>query len=181
MTCVVAVAHRGDVWMGADSAGVSDLDLRIRADMKVWVDRPFVFGFCGSFRAGQLLRHKFTCPEPAYDVGEFMIVEFVDALRETLAAGGHTKVKDNVESIDSEFLVGVGGRIFHVESDFQVGEHPEPFSAIGCGYPYALGALETVKGTPRQRITRALEVAEKYSAGVRRPFHVVQLRGVRRG
>ncbi len=54
MTCIAAVAHEGNVWMGADSAGVSGLALAVRRDPKIYRVGDFLFGFTSSFRMGQL-------------------------------------------------------------------------------------------------------------------------------
>lgn len=177
MTCVAALVDDGHIYIGADSAGVdANLDLRVRADSKLWVDEPFVFGFCGSFRMGQLLRHHFNPPRRQADkeLDEFMCVDFIDAVRLCLSDGGYMRVKDEVEE-GGNFIVGYESRLFEIEGDFQVAEYFEPYAAIGCGFPYALAVLEVTKGPPRRRITRALEVAEKYSAGVRSPFSIVKL------
>ena len=36
MTCIAAIAEKGKVYIGGDSAGVAGLDLTIRADEKVF-------------------------------------------------------------------------------------------------------------------------------------------------
>lgn len=43
------------------------------------------------------------------------------------------------------------------------------FDAIGCGRPYALGALAVTGGDPVRRVERAVRVAERFNAGVRGP------------
>lgn len=63
MTCIVGLVHGDTVYMGADSAGVSGLDLRLRKDSKVFLRGEFVMGFTTSFRMGQLLQHKFVPPQ----------------------------------------------------------------------------------------------------------------------
>ena len=71
------------------------------------------------------------------------------------------------------FIIGVRGRIFIVESDYQVIEPAARFAAVGSGAPYALGSLATSKGSPVARVRQALAVAERFCAGVRAPFHVL--------
>ena len=43
MTCIAAVAHEGNVWMGADSAGVAGLALAVRRDPKIYRVGDFLF------------------------------------------------------------------------------------------------------------------------------------------
>lgn len=172
MTCVVAIEHKGNIWMGADSAAVDEGGhIQVRADHKVWVNSPFVFGFAGSFRLGQLLHWKLALPVQgdAQTTEEFMCSTFIDSVRGCLEDGGYSA------EAGSDFLVGYNRRLFCVESDFQVAEALHPHMAIGSGSPYALGALRGKAGTPRQRLLHALTAAEAFSAGVRAPFHIVKL------
>ena len=70
------------------------------------------------------------------------------------------------------------GRIFEIESDYQVGERAEPFNAVGCGQDLALGALyaaEHLASRPRARIELSLAAAANFSAGVYPPFRIEEL------
>ena len=182
MTCVVGLVDRGRIILGADSAGVSDLDLTVRADEKVFKNGPFVIGICGSFRMGQLLRYSFTPPTMPKDeknLFRYMVTDFVDGVRITLKDGGFAKKENEVESAtESAFLVGVWGRLFKLDEDYQVGEHVLPYNAVGCGYPFAMGSLHTVPAsvTPKGKVKKALEAAEQFSGGVRGPYHYVETR-----
>lgn len=174
MTCIAAVAEAGVVWMAADSAGVAGLALTVRRDPKIYRVADFLFGFTSSFRMGQLLGYKFSPPQhhAEWDIERYMTTVFVDALRQTLKDGGFARNDSGVEQA-GEFLVGYRGRIFRVCSDYQVGENVDPFDAVGCGADLALGALHaTREKSPAERVLMALEAAEAFSAGVRRPFRV---------
>jgi hypothetical protein len=175
VTCIVGLAEGGKVYIGADSAGVDGgLSLGIRADRKVFRNGDFIMGFTSSFRMGQLLAVKLTPPRwhPEDDPWRYMVGDFIDAVRTCLTAGGYSSKNNNVETGGS-FLVGFQKRLFHVESDFQVGERIDCFDATGCGESYALGSLsETKNEKPKSRVLRALAAAERFSAGVKGPFHV---------
>lgn len=174
MTCIVAIAHGGKVYVGADSAGVCGLDLRVRADRKVFANGDFLMGFTTSFRMGQLLQHSLSPPKrrPDRDVLAFMSVEFVDAIRECLKHGGFAK-KSSEQEEGGDFIVGYAGRIFTVHGDYQVAECSDSAAAVGCGSAYALGALfANRKRSPRERVKEALLAAEAHSAGVRGPFYI---------
>ena len=173
MTCIVAIAHKGTVYMGGDSAGVGGLDLVQRRDKKVFRNGPFIIGFCGSFRAGQVLQYKFAAPTraPDQDVFDYMVCQFIDSARNALKDAGVAKIENNVEEGEL-FLVGYQGRLFRVDEDFHVGESVHDFDAIGCGERYALGSLHsTIKTDPTKRLSLALEAAETFCAGVRGPFY----------
>lgn len=178
MTCCIAIAEKGKVWMGADSAGVSGLDMQVRHDRKVFRNGPMVFSFTSSFRLGQLLRWSFTPPgrDPRVNVERYMATTFINAVRDCFKAGGYAKKESEVESAGC-FLVGYEGQIFEVHSDYQVAQPSNSpvegceFAAIGCGDNAAMGALyATPKLSPVRRIHIALAAAERFSAGVRGPF-----------
>jgi hypothetical protein len=177
MTCIAAVAHEGNVWMGADSAGVAGFALTVRRDPKIYRVGEFLFGFTSSFRMGQLLGYQFTPPthHREWSAERYMATVFIDALRGTMKAGGFAGTERGAE-VAGEFLAGYRGRIFRIGCDYQVGENVESFDAVGCGADIALGALHSTRDkAPRNRVILALQAAEAFSAGVRQPFRVEQM------
>jgi ATP-dependent protease HslVU (ClpYQ) peptidase subunit len=172
VTCIVAITQGGTVYMGADSEGSDGLFLHLRKDTKLCRVGAFLFGFTTSFRMGQLLRYKFQPPmhHPDVAIELYMATDWIDALRNTFKAGGFAETKDGRE-VGGQFLVGYKGRIFHIYSDYQVGEVAADFDACGCGHELALGAMHANKHDgPYARMRAALEAAEAFSAGVRGPF-----------
>jgi ATP-dependent protease HslVU (ClpYQ) peptidase subunit len=179
VTVIVGLVEDGHVYIGADSAGVAGYNLSIRADAKVFRNGPFVMGFTSSFRMGQLLRWSFTPPEHKSGVSDaqFMATTFVDAIRECFRSGGYIK-KDNERESGGTFIVGYNGRVWSVEDDFQVGEFEDGYAAVGCGASIAVGALYATEHLrARSRIRKALQAAERHSAGVRAPFRIVKTKG----
>lgn len=178
MTCIVGLVEKGKVFIGGDSAGVSHLDYSIRKDEKVFKNGEFIFGFTTSFRMGQLLRYKLNVPEQhpnEKDDYKFLVVDFIDAVKNCLKDNDFaSKDRDVVKG--GTFLVGYRGNLYLIESDFQVGKVNKPFDSVGCGESYALGAMEVIlseKTTAQEKIFKALDVAQKFSAGVREPFNIV--------
>lgn len=180
MTCIVGIVENGTVYMGGDSAGVGGhYDLVVRADRKVFTKDGFVFGFTSSFRMGQLLRYALVIPKrhPDKDLFEFLVTEFMDAVRNCLKNGGYA-TKDKEEERGGIFLLGHTGRLFRIDSDYQVGEAVQPYEAVGCGEGFATGALfATPRMAASDRVLLALQAAQAHSAGVRAPFHVEVLPG----
>lgn len=176
MTVIVGLVHGGRVLLGGDAAGISGYDLTIRNDPKVFVSGPYVLGFTSSFRMGQLLRWSLQPPAPpeAGDLDRFMCTTWVDAVRDCLKAGGWAR-KDNEQETGGKFLVGVSGRLFVVETDYQVGEPVDGYAAVGCGEDFALGALYATAAVAdaEERVRLALAAAERHSAGVRGPYRLV--------
>ena len=180
MTCVVGIAERGAVFLGADAIAVGGYAMQTRATPKVFRHGPFVIGCANSFRAADVIRYRFE-PPPPYDADDdlhrYMATAFVDALRDALKSHGVTVIENNAEEVPANLLVGIRGRLFVIDDDFHVGESCHAFDAVGCGSDLALGALHALGGTgsPRTRLTKALHAAQAFSAGVRGPFTFVTL------
>ncbi|MEV3995797.1 hypothetical protein ACIPJG_29405 [Streptomyces halstedii] len=172
MTVIVGIAHKGRVHLGADSAGVSGLQLTVRRDPKVFRNGPYVLGFTTSFRMGQLLRFAFEPPHPTGDLDRFMVTTWTNALRACLKDGGYAR-KDSEQEQAGTFLVGIHGRLYSIWDDYQVAEHADDYAAVGCGDELALGALHATADLglpPRRRLTAALAAADHHSAGVTGPY-----------
>ena len=174
MTCIVGLVDKGSVYIGGDSAGIAGLSISIRADEKVFSNGPFIMGFTTSFRMGQILRYKFDPPQQTVkqDDMTYMVTSFIDAVRQCFANNGFG---DKEATRGGNFLVGYKGKLYNIESDFQVGVPAEAFDAVGCGSDLALGALYASKGkTPEQRITLGLGAAAFFNAGVAAPFLIMK-------
>ena len=175
MTCIVGIAKEGTVYVGADSAGVDEQwNLVLRADRKVFVRDSMVFGFTSSFRMGQLLRYSLVVPESSATISleDYMSTTFIDAVRSCLKLGGFAE-KDKDAEKGGVFLIGYLGRLFCIQSDYQVAESLDGYYAIGYGANPALGALYATRDKePEERIRIALEAAERFNVGVRGPFHM---------
>ena len=123
MTCIVGLVHEGVVYIGGDRAGVAGLSLVVRADEKVFRNGDFLMGFTTSFRMGQLLRYKLDPPRrhPDDRVAKYMVVDFINAVRECLKAGGWASKEKEIEQ-GGTFLVGYSGHLFTVQGDYQAGQ-----------------------------------------------------------
>ena len=163
--------------LGADSAGTAGYDRTIRKDRKVFTNGELIFGFTSSFRMGQLL--EFNLSPPPINEGQeaynYAVKSLIPAIRDTLRSGGYTSTNNGREE-GGIFLVGFRGRLFRIDSDFQVGESAINVESVGCGEAYALGAMHALKeAEPMERLQAGLEAAATFSAGVAGPFHFVEL------
>lgn len=179
MTCIVGfVDNNKNITLGGDSAGVAGLNITIRNDPKVFKKDNMVFGYTSSFRMGQLLRFKLRVPKHRVEEKsdyEYMCTDFIDSIRKCLKDNGYTNVNNNEETI-GVFIVGYRGSLYTIESDLQVAMDRDPYVSCGCGVYYALGSLNTSDDKkPKNKVLKALETAEKFSGGVRRPFNIVTL------
>jgi len=183
VTAIAAIAENGVVYMGGDSAGVNvgNLELRTRKDTKVFKKGLFLIGFTTSFRMGQLLKYYFVPPEHPenMDIETYMNTFFIDYVKICFKNGGYGKIDGNNDS-GGKFIVGYKGQLFSVDNDFQVAISSCNYEACGCGDDLCLGSLYTtskIKMNPKKRIRIALAAAEEFSAGVRKPFNVLSMKG----
>ncbi len=186
MTCIVGIVHEGEIFMGGDSAGVGGLSIVSRIDEKVFRSGPYLIGYTSSFRMGQLLRYhlKVAKRDPDVSAMEHMVTAFIPAVRHCFLEGGYTWKSEDM-TYGGEFLVGYDGHLFHIESDFQVGEARNGYDACGCGSDIALGAIHAIRGSsysagkihPAGQVEMALSAAQEFSAGVRGPWTVVSSKG----
>lgn len=180
MTCIVGLVHQGEVFIGGDSAGVAGYDFTVRADKKVFTNGEFVIGFTTSFRMGQILRYAFKPPrrEESKDIFEYMVTDFVDAVRQAFTAKGYLRKENEVES-GGVFVVGYRGRLFIIDSDYQVAEAMANYTSVGSGSDLAKGSLFSTKNselTPEERIEIALSAAQEHNAGVGAPFYMEKIK-----
>jgi len=172
-TCIVGLRTETAVYIGGDSQGVDGwLGRAIRVDEKVFRKGRMIFGFTSSFRMGQILRYSFSPPSQKVDEDDYKYLcgAWVDSLISCLKDKGYAKVENNV-STGGTFLLGFNGRLYRIESDFQIAERVEPYDAIGC----ALSILTEKRIRPEAMVKRALEAAEQFSAGVAGPFVIEKL------
>ena len=177
MTCIIGLVAEGTIYMGGDSMAAAGWESRVTKLPKVFKRDDFLIGYSTSFRMGQLLQHQLVIPPCGErSVMDYMVTAFVENVRGCLKDHGYTKIENSREEA-GEFMVGYGGRLFEVCSDFQVNEYDDSFTAIGCGAPYALGAMKALDDfTPEARIRESLKIAARFSSGVQGPFRVEVLK-----
>ena len=179
MTCIVGLIHNKDVYIGGDSAASGGQNIRIRKDNKVFKNGNILYGFTTSFRMGQILAYQFDTPKrpPKESIRDYIYGLYIEAVRGCLKDHGYAKVESNVEQ-GGNFIIGYEGLLFEIQDDFHVAEYHEPYTAIGAGESYALGALRilnTSEMNPKQIITKSLEVATHFTPCVRPPFIIKKL------
>jgi hypothetical protein len=181
MTCIAGAVDplTGDVCIGGDSAAIAEYDMLNMSLPKVFIKDGFAFGFAGHFRFAQVVQYTFQPPKfRGGDVVEYLSRDFAEHLRLTVKAIGYSKNKEGRDE-GGLALIGFQKRLFLMQDEFDVIETRDGISAIGCGFPYALGALKAMDTNMaiNYRVQHALWIAEYYSGGVRAPFTLVTLEG----
>jgi len=175
MTCIVGIKTTNGLYIGGDSAISSGNIVQIIADPKIWKTGQFIIGFAGSLRVGQIMKYKMKIPPiNQRNPTEYMVTGFVDAMRKVLKTAGAARELNKEEEQDNSFLVGFKGHLFEIDGVYGVCEVKDNFTAIGCGSEYALGSLYSSKGTPEERIQKALEASAHFCEGVKPPFDIIK-------
>ncbi len=181
MTCIIGLVEDGRVYIGADSAAANQFELRQTALKKVFRrstgGQELIIGYTDSFRMGQILQYHLMLEKQPDDEDDltYLVRGVADQARATFRERGYLQV-ENEQEAGGTFLIGYRGKLYIVESDFQVNHYLDDFEAIGSGREYALGAMLALKElSPRERIGQALEIAAHFSVGVIGPFFIEEL------
>lgn len=184
MTCIVAIAQNGTVYMGSDHAASDDKSgwIMSRREPKVFKVGQYGVAFTDSFRMGQILQYNWTPPKYTptktnSGLDKFMRTKFIDSVKVAFKDHGFGDIGGTDEDTGGIFIVGLEGRIFVVDEDFHVGENVVNYMAEGSGGMFALGALHATKNqkNPKMRLKLALEAASEFSMSVAPPFTYIQV------
>jgi hypothetical protein len=184
MTCIVAIAQGGTVYMGSDHAASDEKSgwILARKEPKCFKVGQYGIAFTDSFRMGQILQYNWTPPKYTptktnSGLDKFMRTKFVESVKVAFKDHGFGDIGGTDEDTGGIFIVGIEGRIFVVDEDFHVGENIVNYMAEGSGGMFALGALHATKHqkNPRMRIKAALEAAAEFSMSVAPPFTYIQV------
>jgi ATP-dependent protease HslVU (ClpYQ) peptidase subunit len=184
MTCIVAIAQNGTVYMGSDHAASDDKSgwIMSRKEPKVFKVGQYGVAFTDSFRMGQILQYnwsppKYTPTKTNSGLDKFMRTKFIDSVKVAFKDHGFGDIGGSDEDTGGVFIVGLEGRIFVVDEDFHVGENVVNYMAEGSGGMFALGALHATKNqkNPKMRLKLALEAASEFSMSVAPPFTYIQV------
>ena len=190
MTVIAAMKANGKVYMGCDSSFLYTETMQVtkRTQSKLIVKDEMVIGLTTvGCRIFQIIKYKLKLPTTRKlkdeDLLEYMVIQFCGKLQKVLHSESllveDTDRKNAEPSISpAAFLIGIRDRIFQIGEDFDVAEINMPFLAIGGGGEYAIGSLEAtislvMQLDPEHHLIYALKTAEKFNAGVRGPFQLI--------
>lgn len=180
MTCIVGLVDGKNVWLGGDRAGTNgNLDRIMLMEPKIFVNNGVAFGICGLPKVIDVVKHSLNVPieamEAHADVKAFLVNVLVPELIEVLKANNSTIDESGEKHFHGAMLIAVRGRLFMLESSFQLVEPVVKFHAVGSGAQAALGALRASKGAPKKRLLNALAVSAENNAGVAPPFDLIKV------
>lgn len=190
MTCIAAVLDEDKIWMGCDSfVGNSHTHILLpQSENKLFTTElmviggekeKMIFGFAGSVRDCQVVKHDLNLPvyNPDDEMSDikFVINRIIPAIKRTHKSHGVLAVRDGVETSGSWFLLGWRKKIYCIGEDYSVVPASTNYLALGSGEDVAHGSLQSTEGLsihPGERIVQALKAAETNTNFVRAPFYV---------
>lgn len=180
MSCVVSIIKDDVIYMGGDSLAIDDdSNQTLVKDEKVFyknvpLREKMLMGFVGNYRIGNIMKHTFRPPRKTVaDLADTYIYgEFLSALK---------NVVEGEKFEETSILIGYQKNLYVIEDDFSIVRPLNPYTAIGHGASYALGALsiltksQTTDYGPVRTITLALDAASEHSAAVKPPYLILEL------
>lgn len=139
MTCIVGVEVGNKVVLAGDIQGSGGNNKIVHTQPKVFKNGEMGFGYTTSYRFGQLIEHSVTkefVPSSEEMIYPWLIKEFVPHCKKTLQEGGYDG--------GGNCLIGVKGQLWELQGEFSVLRSTKGFNAVGSGYEYALGAMDTI-------------------------------------
>jgi hypothetical protein len=183
MTVVLVDTEDNELLFGADSAASGqDEEIYTFDTEKVFEREGYLFGYCGSYRIGQILRHCVELPkipedpEEPFDMERFLVRELLPPIRQAVTAEGAAGAGRAILGDKTAILLGCRRQIWRLGTNLTVNRET-PFAAIGSGRSRAYGALHALHaagfGPLQQRVELALQATAAFTANVRPPFHFV--------
>lgn len=184
MTCIIGYvdAKNNCVWIGCDSLASNGHTKTVESQPKIFRNDVFenvVMGSTSTFRHIDLLKYS----ENLFDEidkykktdidHKYMVTKFIQQV--------HILFNNGIYSADSKnnganFIVGVGDKLFEIQSDYSVLQSELGFCSVGGGEDVAMGSLITTMDEDisiPDKIKKALVAAETYCCGVQRPFRII--------
>ena len=184
MTCVIGYLDKKNntAYLGGDSLGSNGYSKILCNQRKVFHSKDtknLIIGLSGSFNF-QALEYEKLLDETALPKNEitkeYLITKFVPNLKTIVNKYNANSTKDNLNSMKGSLLFGYKDKLFNIQCDYSLLESTNGFDAIGSGAEVAMGSLLTscdMDISIINKITKALEAAEKHAVGVQRPFYII--------
>ena len=180
MTAIVGYVNEKYTYLATDSlriAGYNNID---HTDVKIFQLGPVLVGNCGSVRDVQVFQYHVEWPETTEANMEKKIIQYlIPRMRKSFASAGVLTKKDEIESLESMFLLATTEGLFTIYGNFCVTHHERKYAAIGSGAELAKGSLYdshcTTEPQIKAALRKALEAASYHNVSIASPFHLMRL------
>ena len=140
---------------------------------------PYLFGYCGNARIGQVLHYLLEWPEPPESgpLAPFFVRMLMPEIRRAVQDAGAAQQGRGILGEATILLVAVRGELYVVDPELTV-VRTDGLACIGCGRHAAYPAMEALKAAgvepARKRIEMALEIVAHRVPVVEPPFRFLE-------
>jgi ATP-dependent protease HslVU (ClpYQ) peptidase subunit len=137
----------------------------------VFQNGPYLIGFAGEIRGGQVLKPEFwTPPDDIKLFGDQIRIQFNEK-------DCCQKSEEGSDATGTGFIIGWKGMLIQITSDFQIAAYEDDFAAIGAGADYSLSILYHTRkhSDPMERIIQAHRCASYFCAAVSKEYRMFVL------
>ena len=178
MSTVVGLKTKKGTWIGCDSrASTEDGDIRPVVAQKIFNNGPYMIGFIGSIRGGQITYPEyFTPPEKMSDWPDALISQCEN--KRCLGIGDQ---QTSIMLCNYVIADKRDGKLYEILVDFQLNEIDE-MTVVGSGSAYAYGSLFTTRElniNGDKRVLMALKSAGKFDTATGDPFYIEKVKLVK--
>jgi ATP-dependent protease HslVU (ClpYQ) peptidase subunit len=180
MSCVVGIARKDVILIGADLYSCRDNRVMIDVDQKVFgVQGKMIVGYSGNRRAGQVVEQDLHIPRrrKAWSDAQFITKSILPQIVRTIRQHRIYENDEKKTPPDITFLIAYMGSLYRVESAMDISIPKDGYDAIGAGEEYALGSLFSTKKQRDQakRVQVALQAGAKHCPWVSDGFVLYRL------
>lgn len=190
MSCIVAYNNGDYIYFGSDSIATSnDYSQEVFKDSKIFIKNEMLIGYCGSIRAGQIIKYDFNIPfhPEGFSDMEYFCCLFFPKLLEKFNNREFFYYEDNKsEDINNNnnktppLLIGYKKKLYLIGEDFQIIESSKNYSCIGSASDYALGAFSLIERlniniSPEEKIYTVLDSVSDLSYVIKPPYNILKI------
>lgn len=176
MTCIVGITDGNNIWMGCDGLISGDNDKFNLEQPKIIKKEEMLIGVAGTLRGLQLLKYHLDIDGLKEELEKLKIVsdeEFicnylVTCIKNMFFEHQYCVQIDSQENQNDKFLIGYRGRLYYLDSNYQIFNTTDSYMAIGSGSEYAYGALRVQEKArillkdPEEAIKRTIDVVSQF-------------------
>lgn len=174
MTCIVAIAHEGTIYMGADRGHSTTGWISSSTRPKISQHGEYLFGYSSNAGIGQWIQQGMNFPYIEQDIDPYkhLITIFMPALRDFLQ---DNDIKRDGDQHEADLYLGFRGKVYEINTDHMYCTEYDEIAG-GSGYQYAFGSLYTsIDKDPLMRVHLAIGAAITYSPSCQGPIDILTL------
>lgn len=174
MTTIIAKKVKGGVKFAYDSQ-VTWGNSKLTSDSKVFQRGLVVFGFSGSCRDGDVVKHDMDMPEfkkkHRADPERWIIRKLIPAIQHALDKNHQLETRNNQSTTESHIIVSIPGFIGVLATDLSLVGQFEDCVGVGSGSDYAVGAVHAGAS-----LEQAVAIAAKLDVGTGGEINVLEVK-----